>query len=331
VTNLKLLIIDDDADQRFLTREALEDRFGQGCVTEAEHGAAALALDLSGFDMILSDYNLPDCTGLELLTQIKARCRTPVIMVTGENVSAFAAEAIRRGASDYVVKVGEYFSTIPLVVEKNRTVATLTRENERLRADLERSLAEVQASHAQLEQALRRVEEVAATDPLTGLYNRRHLGRVLDQLFAEAQRYRSDLALVMVDLDGYKQLNDSLGHPMGDRLLTLVGDVFRELMRRADVAARYGGDEFVLLLPHCDSAEAAKLVTRVREEYRCRSAELTGRTMTMSVGVASMVANGPATPDELVATADAALYQSKAGGRDRVTLATECKRRLVAG
>ena len=109
MSQLKLLIIDDDIDQRLLTREVLEDRFGKGCVDEAATGVDALTKDLGSYDMILSDYNLPDCTGMELLTQIRDRCRTPVIMVTGENVSEFAAEAIRRGAIDYVVKVGDYF------------------------------------------------------------------------------------------------------------------------------------------------------------------------------------------------------------------------------
>src|SRR5206468_11367361 len=157
----------------------------------------------------LSDYNLPDGTGMELLEEIGKRCTTPVIMVTGQNVGEIAAEAIRKGATDYVVKVGDYLFTIPLVIEKNLTVANVKRENESLRGELEIALAELQYKNAQLEESLRTVEEMAATDPLTGLYNRRHFGRVLEQLFAEAQRMSSDLACVMIDMDGFKQLNDS--------------------------------------------------------------------------------------------------------------------------
>jgi two-component system, cell cycle response regulator len=331
MNQLKLLIIDDDQDQRDLTREVLEDRFGKGCVDEAGTGADALQKDLAGYDMILSDYNLPDCTGIELLSQIRSRCRTPVIMVTGENVSEFAAEAIRRGATDYVVKVGDYFFTIPLVVEKNLTVSKLMRENEQLRTDIERSLIDVRQTNQQLEHALKRVEEMAATDPLTGLYNRRHFQSVLSHLFAEAVRYRTDLTAVMVDLDGYKQLNDSLGHQMGDQILVLVGQLFRETLRKSDVAARYGGDEFVLLLPRTDAPEASQLVSRIRDEYRTRSAQMTRREkgMTMSIGIASVTLNQAASDEEFIAQADAALYQSKQNGRDRITFAADKKVRVA--
>lgn len=326
-SQLKLLIIDDDADQRELTREVLQDRFGKGCVDEAGSGTAALSKDLSSYDMILSDYNLPDCTGLDLLVQIRRRCRTPVIMVTGENVSEFAAEAIRRGASDYVVKVSDYFLTIPLVVEKNLTVLKLMRENEQLQLQLKQSFDEVNQKNKQLNDALRRVEEMAATDALTGLCNRRHLSAMMNQLFAEAERYRTDLACVMIDLDGYKQLNDSLGHQMGDQILVEVGAIIRGSIRRSDLGARYGGDEFVLLLPHSDSNEAAKLVTRVRDEFKLRSNQATGgaRTLSMSIGISSMLNNHPASADELIALADAALFASKQAGRDRITISTECK------
>lgn len=331
-SQLKLLIIDDDADQRDLTREVLEDRFGKGCVDEATMGVDALSKDLGSYDMILSDYNLPDCTGMELLTQIRERCRTPVIMVTGENVSEFAAEAIRRGATDYVVKVGDYFFTIPLVVEKNLTVVKLMRENEQLQVDLRRSLEEVKLTNGQLNAALKRVEEMAATDALTGLCNRRHLSLVIGQLFAEASRYNTELACAMIDLDGYKQLNDTLGHQMGDQILVAVGEIVRGNIRKADVGARYGGDEFVLLLPRSDSNEAMRLVTRIREEFRSRSRDLTGweTGLSMSVGIASIGDNQPRNADELIAAADAALFASKQNGRDRITISDDRRVRVAS-
>ena len=318
--NLKLLIIEDDADQRDLIREALEDRFGRGTVTEADSRKAALAQDLNSFDLILSDYNLPDSTGMELLELIKQRSTTPVIMVTGENVGQIAAEAIRRGATDYVVKVGDYLFTIPLVVEKNLTVAKVKRENESLRAELEQALREVREKNVQLEASLQRVEQMAATDPLTGLYNRRHFSRVLDQLFAEAQRYDQDLSCVMIDLDGYKQLNDTFGHQVGDDLLMLAGKVISANMRRMDVAARYGGDEFVLLLPHASEDEAEAAVQRIREEFFAATAALLKRDkgVTMSVGIGSIKGNNPARADQLVAVADVALYRAKDAGRNRI-------------
>lgn len=324
VHRLKLLIIEDDPDQRDLIRETLEDHFGKGTVTAAASRAQALAQDFHTFDLILSDYNLPDSTGIELLQEIRTRCTTPVIMVTGENVGHIAIEAIRKGATDYVVKTGDYLLTIPLVVQKNITVAKLMRENETLRLELERALADLRDKNTQLEASLTRVEEMAATDPLTGLYNRRHFSRVLDQLFAEAQRYNKDLSCVMIDMDGFKQLNDTFGHQVGDQLLVLAGKVISANMRRMDVAARYGGDEFVLLLPHANADEAAGVAQRIRAEFKQASRLIVKRAdgVSMSIGIGSLSVNRPSGADQLIATADSALYTAKQQGRDRIHSAT---------
>ncbi len=306
---LRLLIIEDDVDQRELIREQVEDRFGRGTVVGVGAKADALKEDLASFDLILTDYNLPDGTGMDVLMEVRSRCTTPVIMVTGENVGETAAEAIRQGAVDYVVKVGDYLFTIPLVIEKNLTVAKIIREREELRRQLE-------ANNALLEQ-------MAATDALTSLYNRRHFNRVLEQMFSEAQRYDKDLACVMIDLDGYKMLNDTFGHQVGDQLLVIAGKVISANMRRMDIGARYGGDEFVLLLPQATAADAALAATRIREEFFQASAALLRRPegVTMSIGVTSMKAAGATRADQLVNQADQAMYQSKASGRNRTSAA----------
>jgi two-component system cell cycle response regulator len=323
VDKLKLLIIEDDVDQRELLRDTLEDHFGGVTVVGAAGMQEALAQQVDTFDLILCDYNLPDCSGMELLEEIRRRCSTPVIMVTGENVGNTAVEAIKRGATDYVVKLGEYLFTIPLIVEKNLTVAKVKRENEQLRTELERALSEVQLKASLLEQSLQRVEQMAATDPLTGLYNRRHFSKVLDQLFAEAERHDKELSCVMIDLDGYKQINDAYGHQIGDQLLIAAGKVITANLRKMDVAARYGGDEFVLLLPQAGPAESQTVAQRIREEFRSASAGLLKRPMgvTMSIGIASLSIGRPAGADQLVALADAALYCAKDSGRDRIKAA----------
>ncbi|WP_428940215.1 diguanylate cyclase [Fontivita pretiosa] len=325
MAKLRLLVIEDDADQRDLIRQTLENHFGNGTVTAVATMAEALQQDLWSFDLILSDYNLPDANGLELLGAIRDRCTTPIILVTGENVGTIAVEAIRKGATDYVVKFGDYLFTIPLIVEKNLTVAKLTRENDCLRRELEQALADLRDKNAQLEESLKREQEMAATDPLTGLYNRRHFGRVLEQLFAEAQRYNQELSAVMIDMDGFKRLNDTRGHQIGDQLLMLAGKVISANMRRMDVAARYGGDEFVLLLPHAGAQDAAAVAQRICEEFKSASASILnrgpGQGVTMSVGICSLNQHRPAGADQLIAMADAALYKAKELGRDRIALA----------
>jgi PleD family two-component response regulator len=264
VQELKLLIILVALDQRELIRETLDCRFGEGTVTAVGSAADALACELEKFDLILSDYNLPDGSGLDLLAKIKGRCDTPVILVTGENVGQIATNAIRAGATDYIVKIDDYLFTIPLMVEKNLAASQLRKENERLGKELEKALAELRDRNVQLEQSLKRVEEVAATDPLTGLYNRRHFGKLLEQLFSEAHRYDADLSCIMLDLDGYKQFNDTYGHQAGDQMLVVLGKVIASNLRTMDVSARYGGDEFILLLPKAGTQEAALAANRIR-------------------------------------------------------------------
>jgi diguanylate cyclase (GGDEF)-like protein len=330
VETLKILIIEDDDDQRDLILETLEDHFGRGTVTGVGSRVQALAQDLKSFDLILADYNLPDSTGMELLDAIQQRCTTPVIMVTGENVGHIAAESIRKGATDYVVKFGDYLFTIPLVVEKNLTVANVKRENESLRAELERALEAVKEKNHQLEESLKRVEQVAATDPLTGLYNRRHFGRVIEQLFGEAYRLERDLACVMIDMDGFKQLNDGFGHQVGDQLLMAAGKCIHANCRTMDIAARYGGDEFVLLIPAAGIDQARLVAERIREEFKQASAGiLHNKTpVSMSVGISTLTQNRPSGADQLVALADQALYRAKEQGRDRIATADTCIPRL---
>lgn len=319
--NLRLLIIEDDIDQRQLMGEMLEDHFGAGVVSGAGTGRDALKLDLSNFDLILADYNLPDCNGLELLESLQAVCRTPIIMVTGENVGHIAAQSINKGATDYIVKSGDYLQTIALVVEKNLIVARIKRENDLLRQELEAALFEVRSKNTQLESSLQLLEEMAATDPLTKLHNRRYFSQVIDQLFAEADRYDKDLSCVMIDLDGYKQLNDGYGHQVGDQLLQMAGKAISANMRKMDVAARYGGDEFVLLLPVADTEQATAVAQRISSEFAQSTARFLNRSsgVTMSIGISSMRAIRPAHADELIASADAALYTAKERGRNCIS------------
>jgi two-component system, cell cycle response regulator len=320
VASLKILVVEDDADQRSLICETLGDKFGADSVCCAASLREALEYDLATFDLILADYNLPDASGLELLEHIKKRCDTPVIMVTGENVGHIAAEAIRKGAADYIVKLGDYLFTIPVVVEKNLTIAKIQRENQSLRHKLEHALDQLQEKNQQLEESLVLMQQMAATDPLTSLYNRRHFGRVLEQMFAESQRYQNDMACVMIDLDDYKRLNDKYGHQVGDQLLVLAGKVISANMRRMDVAARYGGDEFVVLLPRASSGDAEMVAERIREEFAVAAAAALNQAkgITMSVGIASLATSKLISADQLVAKADQALYRAKESGRNCV-------------
>jgi diguanylate cyclase (GGDEF)-like protein len=127
----------------------------------------------------------------------------------------------------------------------------------------------------------------------------------------------------MIDLDGFKQINDVYhNHAIGDQILVVASRIISANLRKADVAARYGGDEFVVLLPHQSADEAARMVQRVRDEYRQASSIILRRNegATMSVGIGSRRTDDPVSPEQLVASADAALYEAKEAGRNRTVI-----------
>jgi two-component system, cell cycle response regulator len=184
--------------------------------------------------------------------------------------------------------------------------------------ELSRRVREVQA----LQEALR---QQATQDPLTGLFNRRHLNDTLPQLHALAQREGQPLALVIIDLDHFKQVNDRHGHAAGDRLLGAFGDLLLHHSRRSDVACRYGGEEFCLLMPRTDAAAARRKALALLRRWRGMSFDLDGTAATglgFSAGVAdTLTAPGP--PDALLKAADHALLAAKRGGRARIEACTQ--------
>jgi two-component system cell cycle response regulator len=282
---MKILVVEDDADQRDLIRETLEDHFGPDTVTTAECGHEVLAWDLTTFDAILTDFNLPDINGMEFLKAVLAKSDKPVIVVTGENVRQTAAQAIRAGAYDYIVKAGEYLFTIPLIVEKNVEAWKIRQENKQLHEQQEQAVREIALKNQQLKESLQKQQQLAATDPLTGLYNRRHFGEVLERCFAEALRYNQDLACIMADLDGYKKLNDALGHQFGDKVLQVTAKVITWNLRVMDVAARYGGDEFVILLPHASAELATTVGERIHTQFALQMKSLVPAELSLTVSI----------------------------------------------
>jgi diguanylate cyclase (GGDEF)-like protein len=312
----RILIVEDDEDQRKLLSEALgvyyDDPQGRN-IQAVGSGAECLGTKLESFDVILLDYHLPDMPGLALLEKTLARADLPVIFVTGENNCAAMAEAIQRGAMDYVVKLGDYLFTIPVLVDKNIRQHHVKKENERLQREHQAMLSELRVKNTQLQETLEQVRTMAITDHLTGLANRRHFAELLEKHFSQACRYGFDLTCCMCDLDDYKRINDAMGHQIGDQVLVIAAEVIRSSLRSSDIAARYGGDEFVLLLPHTSVDRGLAAGERIRQQLATESGrkEGLGRTVTMSVGVASLEANRPANPDVLLSMADQALYLAK--------------------
>ncbi len=320
----RILLIEDDIDTADLVIETLHDHFGPGCVRHIDSVAVARRIDLSDLDLVLSDMNLPDGNGLEVLEHYQAiRPDLPIVFVTGESILENAIYAVRNGAYDYVVKAGDYLFSVPVIIEKNLELWRIKQENLRLQTRLSEMLEEVNKKNDLLREAVDRLETMAATDPLTGLSNRRSLNKSLQGRFAEALRNRRDLAVLMIDLDGFKQLNDAAGHPAGDRVLILAARAIEANCRQSDIAGRFGGDEFIVLLPDTAEAEAVKVGERIRSDFvQAASVETAtvapGCCVTMSMGVSTVTLGQAPSGEQLVAQADHALYAAKAQGKSRL-------------
>ena len=212
-------------------------------------------------------------------------------------------------------------------------------ENDARRRRTERARAELAAINEQLSRKIEEVQSLqealrqqAVRDALTGLFNRRHLGDTLPALFALARREAQPLALVIIDLDHFKRVNDVHGHAAGDRLLAAFGQLMAQQVRRSDVACRYGGEEFCLLMPRTDADAARRKVQQLLRRWRAMRFELDDdealEGLSFSAGVADTL-HAPASPDALLKAADDELLAAKREGRNRVIVARRSAGRVA--
>ena len=211
-------------------------------------------------------------------------------------------------------------------VERDDEIGQLARAFNHMADMHERNHKQLVALNTELEERVqdrtRQLRELASREPLTGLYNRRHFNEVLLRRYAEARRYDSPLSCLMIDLDNFKEINDSFGHHVGDELLVLVALTIASQLRAADVAARFGGDEFVVLLPQTTSQRAEVLGRRVSEKLTAEVGEqLPDVTLSLSIGISSVPEVDSSDPQDLIKSADEALYQAKTAGKNRIVCA----------
>jgi diguanylate cyclase (GGDEF)-like protein len=295
---LRVLLVEDDEDDFVLTTGLLSGIENQQVSVEwvTSYGDALSALGKGAHDVCLVDYNLGERTGLELLREAAAvNSSVPMIILTGRGGYEVDAEAMKAGAADYLVK---------------NEVSTPT---------LERSLRYA-IQHSRLVEGLRKL---ASRDELTGLYNRRAMGEMLKEEADRHRRYGRPAALVLLDVDHFKSINDSFGHPAGDEVLRWLAQLVRDTIRTADIPSRYGGEELAIILPEMNSLQALGMAERLRRRVAACPFESRGRDgralripVTISLGVAGLP-DDALDADALVAAADEGLYAAKRGGRNR--------------
>ena len=290
-----VLVVDDDKSSLRLLAGILEERGFE--VMFGTRGSDALYVAGDGPDLILLDYELPDMNGLEVCRKLKADpavAGIPVIFITASQDPLLEAEGLEAGAVDFVTKP---YSAAVLSARVN--------------------------THIQLKRKTDLLEALAQHDGLTGAANRRYFDDMLQIEWARAKRNQSSISLVMIDIDHFKEINDTYGHQEGDRCLRELAPILeRHLKRAGDLAARYGGEEFVLLLPDVSAEGVSRLAELLRSEVETEFARMAdergGPRLTASFGCATANALLCDSPEDLLRQADRNLYAAKQGGRNRV-------------
>ncbi|NCC23692.1 MAG: diguanylate cyclase [Deltaproteobacteria bacterium] len=334
-----ILVADDEPLARESVAEYLED---QGhVVVQAADGLEALGiLDRMNPDLVLLDLIMPGMDGFQVLDRLSDRLeKLPVIVISGTGLVQHAVQALKKGAWDFITKPFTELEVLDHAVDRALERARLLRENkaynehleelvqqrtEELRSEIERR-TEVEAK---LRESEDRFKEMSRRDDLTGLYNSRHFHQQIKTELARSQRYGHSLSLVFLDIDNFKIFNDRYGHVQGDLVLETLGRTIQAHIRNPDSAFRYGGEEFVILLPETPCEKAVSLAERLRKSFAAlefRPMENTVVRITLSVGIAEHLPG----EDEIafVARADKAMYEAKAGGKNMtVANGRSCRR-----
>jgi two-component system cell cycle response regulator len=259
----------------------------------------------SAFDLVIVNANFDDYDPLRLCSQLRSLERTrflPILIITEQGADEMVVRALDLGVNDYIIRPVDPNE----LVARSLTQIRRKRYNDRLRASVKQTI------------------ELAVTDPLTGLYNRRYLDNHLNVLFNRSMARGRPLSVLITDIDRFKQVNDTYGHDGGDEVLREFANRVRSTIRGADLACRYGGEEFVVVMPDTSPEIAATVAERLRAAIESAPFMLkhSGEALnvTASFGIASRIAS-VLTPDQLMKQADLALYEAKNTGRNRVVAA----------
>lgn len=300
LAELSLLLIDDDELDRHAITRTLRKSTVPCEVHHAETAAAGLQMASNmKFDAILLDYRLPDQNGLEVLRVLRSGTYdgVAVVMLSRFENETLAEECLEAGAQDFLLKDEVNSRHLTRVVMQARQRFQI---EERLRYSLEQ------------------VRSLSEHDVLTGLMNRRGFERSLEAHLARARRSEARLAILLLDLDDFKGINDTLGHDAGDELLVEVARRLTHIVRDGDLLCRLGGDEFVVMMTHFDQDDqAVVLADRINTQLRAPVFLGTSEhTITTSIGIA-VLADSTRSAADLLKYADLAMYQAKLDGRNK--------------
>ncbi|NWF99297.1 MAG: diguanylate cyclase [Nitrospirae bacterium] len=302
-----ILLVEDDKIQAQKTREYLE-ASGYDVIL-AENGKSALKIaKTENIELILLDRILPDMDGSEVCRWLRLNKDTrsiPIIMLTVKGSVMERVDGLEAGADDYLPKP---YNEIEL--------------NARIYASLRTKYLrdELKEKNRQLEEVLSKVEILAITDPLTEIYNRRHFSLIIQKEFARTLRYNSPLSCLMVDIDHFKDINDNFGHSAGDIVLKEIAQNIKNCLRKVDTIARWGGEEFVALLPGTKKEDAFIVASRILRSISEFKYTGINKQITASIGIATIPELKINSAEKLIDASDIALYKAKNKGRNRIEI-----------
>src|SRR4030043_2432024 len=305
MSKAKILLVEDDKLQAKAAKDFLEDSGYE--VIWAENGRSAIKVaKTQPVDIILLDLMLPDLDGNEVCRWLKYDKDTrgiPIIILTVKGSTMEKVAGLKAGGDDYLPKP---YSEIEL--------------NARIYACLRMKVLqdELREKNRQLEEVLLKVEALAITDSLTELFNRRYFGNTIEKEFNRTIRYQSPTSCLMIDIDYFKKINDEYGHRAGDLVLKEIAKIIKSCIREIDTVARWGGEEFIVLLPETKQENALQAAKRILEAISNHQfSDIPGK-ITVSIGLASVPAASIDTANNLIHTSDVALYEAKPKGRTRI-------------
>ena len=311
-----ILIVDDDPMMLKLLGKYL--RAVGYTVLSATNGREAMRILLNdGPSLLVSDWVMPEMDGIQLCKSIRSREGIGfvyIIMVTANSEKDRVVEAFEAGANDFLMKP---FHRQELLARVNAGMHIVT-----LEADLMRKQREIQKTNAELMVLNGMLEQIATTDELTRLPNRREAMHRLEEYWSTAQRYDQPFACIIADIDHFKRCNDTYGHDVGDVILRETARTMEWSVRGGDKVCRVGGEEFLVLCPNTTAVLAAQAAERLRRAVASNTIACGDLALkvTVSLGVAERN-RGATTPDELLKRADKALYEAKRTGRNMVRIA----------
>lgn len=301
----RILLVEDSEAQAGITSEALQ-RSGYEVVLAIDGISAIKAIVETSPDVVLLDLILPGMSGTEVCRWIKHNNDTkgiPVIMLTALSSVDDKASGIKAGADDYLPKP---YNDIELNAKIYAALRTKALQDE------------LRQKNKQLSELLVKMEAMAITDPLTGLYNRRQFDAALEAEWKKAQRYNYPVSCLLADIDFFKAVNDTYGHKAGDLVLIEIADILKKSVRDIDTIARWGGEEFIAMLPHTDKGQSLIVAQRMLENVSVHEFEqFPDKRLTVSIGL-SCSSPPVYTKEQLIEEADSALYVAKKSGRNRI-------------